>query len=321
MKRALITGITGMDGSHLADFLLSKNYEVFGLERWRSSTNYSNINHIMDKIHLLKGDLSDQNSITRCVKECQPHEIYNFAAESFVGTSWALPEQTSNITGLGVLRVLEAIREVDKNIKFYQASSSEMFGITHGITNESGILNPISPYGVAKVFGHLITKNYRESYNIFAVSGMLFNHESERRGLHFVTRKITNGVAKIKLGLNKNILLGNIDAKRDWGYAPDFVEGIWQMLQLADPDDFVLASGNPRSIRDFIKVAFHHIGISNWEDYILFDPNLLRPVDNNFLWGDYSKANQKFGWTPKTKFETWVGKMIDNDISILENKK
>lgn len=319
-KRALITGITGMDGSHLADFLLTKNYDVFGLERWRSNNDYVNVKHILDKIQLLKGDLSDQNSITRCVKECEPHEIYNFAAESFVGTSWALPEQTSNITGLGVLRMLESIREVNKNIKFYQASSSEMFGITYGITNETGILKPISPYGVAKVFGHLMTKNYRDSYNIFAVSGILFNHESERRGLHFVTRKITHGVAKIKLGLSENISLGNIDAKRDWGYAPDFIEGIWNMMQLDEPDDFVLASGITRSIRDFLDSAFLHIGIADWSEYINIDSNLFRPVDNNLLWGDYSKAQSKFNWTPKTEFDDWVGKMVDNDIKLLIEK-
>ena len=318
-KRALITGITGMDGSHLAEFLLSKNYEVYGLERWKSHSDYQNISHILDRITLLKGDLTDQNSIVRCLNVCKPDEVYNLAAQSFVGDSWTMPELTSDITGLGVLRILEAIRETDKKIKFYQASSSEIFGRTKGFTDENALVNPISPYGVAKAYGHMITKTYREGHNLYAVSGLLFNHESERRGLQFVTRKITNGVAKIKLGLENSISLGNIESKRDWGYAPDFVSGMWQMLQQEKPSDFVLASGEAKSIKEFLQVAFSCVGIEDWEKYIVVDQRYFRPTDNNFLWGNYTKAYNAFGWTPKTPFETWVKKMVDHDLRLLSN--
>ena len=318
-KKALITGITGMDGSHLAEFLLSKNYEVYGLERWKSHSDYQNISHILDRITLLKGDLTDQNSIVRCLNVCKPDEVYNLAAQSFVGDSWTMPELTSDITGLGVLRILEAIRETDKKIKFYQASSSEIFGRTKGFTDENALVNPISPYGVAKAYGHMITKTYREGHNLFAVSGLLFNHESERRGLQFVTRKITNGVAKIKLGLENSISLGNIESKRDWGYAPDFVGGMWQMLQQEKPSDFVLASGEAKSIKEFLQVAFSCVGIEDWEKYIVVDQKYFRPTDNNFLWGNYTKAYNAFGWTPKTPFETWVKKMVDHDLRLLSN--
>jgi GDPmannose 4,6-dehydratase len=318
-KRALITGITGMDGSHLAEFLLSKNYEVYGLERWKSHSDYQNISHLLDRITLLKGDLTDQNSIVRCLNVCKPNEVYNLAAQSFVGDSWTMPELTSDITGLGVLRILEAIRETDKDIRFYQASSSEIFGRTKGITDENALINPISPYGVAKAYGHMITKTYREGHNLYAVSGLLFNHESERRGLQFVTRKITNGVAKIKLGLENSISLGNIESKRDWGYAPDFVSGMWQMLQQEKPSDFVLASGEAKSIKEFLQVAFSCVGIQDWEKYIVVDQRYFRPTDNNFLWGNYTKAYNAFGWTPKTPFETWVKKMVDHDLRLLSN--
>jgi GDPmannose 4,6-dehydratase len=318
-KRALITGITGMDGSHLAEFLLSKNYEVYGLERWKSHSDYQNISHLLDRITLLKGDLTDQNSIVRCLNVCKPNEVYNLAAQSFVGDSWTMPELTSDITGLGVLRILEAIRETDKDIRFYQASSSEIFGRTKGITDENALINPISPYGVAKAYGHMITKTYREGHNLYAVSGLLFNHESERRGLQFVTRKITNGVAKIKLGLENSISLGNIESKRDWGYAPDFVSGMWQMLQQEKPSDFVLASGEAKSIKEFLQVAFSCVGIEDWEKYIVVDQRYFRPTDNNFLWGNYTKAYNAFGWTPKTPFETWVKKMVDHDLRLLSN--
>lgn len=318
-KRALITGITGMDGSHLAEFLLSKNYEVYGLERWKSHSDYQNISHLLDRITLLKGDLTDQNSIVRCLNVCKPNEVYNLAAQSFVGDSWTMPELTSDITGLGVLRILEAIRETDKDIRFYQASSSEIFGRTKGITDENALINPISPYGVAKAYGHMITKTYREGHNLYAVSGLLFNHESERRGLQFVTRKITNGVAKIKLGLENSISLGNIESKRDWGYAPDFVSGMWQMLQQEKPSDFVLASGEAKSIKEFLQVAFSCVGIEDWEKYIVVDQKYFRPTDNNFLWGNYTKAYNAFGWTPKTPFETWVKKMVDHDLRLLSN--
>ena len=318
-KRALITGITGMDGSHLAEFLLSKNYEVYGLERWKSHSDYQNISHLLDRITLLKGDLTDQNSIVRCLNVCKPNEVYNLAAQSFVGDSWTMPELTSDITGLGVLRILEAIRETDKDIRFYQASSSEIFGRTKGITDENALINPISPYGVAKAYGHMITKTYREGHNLYAVSGLLFNHESERRGLQFVTRKITNGVAKIKLGLENSISLWNIESKRDWGYAPDFVSGMWQMLQQEKPSDFVLASGEAKSIKEFLQVAFSCVGIEDWEKYIVVDQRYFRPTDNNFLWGNYTKAYNAFGWTPKTPFETWVKKMVDHDLRLLSN--
>ena len=318
-KKALITGITGMDGSHLAEFLLSKNYEVYGLERWKSHSDYQNISHILDRITLLKGDLTDQNSIVRCLNVCKPDEVYNLAAQSFVGDSWTMPELTSDITGLGVLRILEAIRETDKKIKFYQASSSEIFGRTKGFTDENALVNPISPYGVAKAYCHMITKTNREGHNLFAVSGLLFNHESERRGLQFVTRKITNGVAKIKLGLENSISLGNIESKRDWGYAPDFVGGMWQMLQQEKPSDFVLASGEAKSIKEFLQVAFSCVGIEDWEKYIVVDQRYFRPTDNNFLWGNYTKAYNAFGWTPKTPFETWVKKMVENDLRLLGN--
>ena len=317
MKRALITGITGMDGSHLADFLLSKNYEVYGLNRWKSSDNYENIKHILKDVKIYKGELTDQNSLKRCIDQCEPDEIYNLASQSFVGESWTIPEYTCDVTGMGVLRMLEAVRETDKNIKFYQASSSEMFGVNNGLSNEDSVMIPGSPYGVAKLFGHSITKNYRESHNIFAVSGILFNHESERRGLHFVTRKITHGVAKIKLNLDNKIKLGNINSVRDWGYAPDYVKGMWMMLQQDDPDDYVLATRTKRTIKEFLKTAFSCIHITNWEKYIEIDSDLFRPVDVDFLWGDYSKAEKKFGWKPETDFEVWVEKMVKCDIDLL----
>lgn len=316
-KKALITGITGMDGSHLAEFLLNKGYEVYGIVRWKSQNNYQNISHLLDSITLLKADLTDQNSIVRSLNNCRPDEVYNLAAQSFVGDSWTMPELTSDITGLGVLRILEAIRETDKNIRFYQASSSEIFGRTKGITDESALINPISPYGVAKAYGHMITKTYREGHNLFAVSGILFNHESERRGHHFVTRKITDGVAKIKLGLADKISLGNLESKRDWGYAPDYVQGMWQMLQQDTPDDFVLASGEARSIGDFIASAFACVGIDDWQKYVVSDPRFMRPADHNFLWGNFNKAYNKFEWVPQTKFEDWVKAMVVNDIKVL----
>ena len=262
MKVALITGISGMDGSHLADFLLKQNYKVYGMERRSSSANSTNIKHLIGKITILNGDMTDQNSLLRCLKESNPDEVYNLAAQSFVGESWNTPEYTSNVTGLGVLRILEAIREFNPKIKFYQASSSEMFGrMVENPATENTPFYPRSPYGVSKLYGHWITKNYRESYDMFACSGILFNHESERRGIEFVTRKISNGVAKIKLGLADHITLGNLDAKRDWGYAPDYVKAMWLMLQQEEPDDFVISTGKTHSIREFLDIAFNHIGI------------------------------------------------------------
>ena len=316
-KRALITGITGMDGSHLADFLLSKNYEVYGMDRWKSVCNHQNLNHNINFITLVKGDLTDQNSIVRCIEQVNPHEIYNLAAQSFVAESWNTPESTSNVTGLGTLRVLEAIRETNKSIKMYQASSSEMYGVNKNISNETSPMMAASPYGVAKLFAHRMAKNYRDSYNMFVSCGILFNHESERRGKHFVTRKITHGVAKIKLGLSEKIYLGNINSIRDWGYAPDYVRGMWQMMQLDQPDDFVLATGEIRSVKDFLSCAFSYIGIEDWTNYVEIDNKYIRPLDLDYLYGDYSKAYQTFNWKPETKFDIWVGKMIDNDIQLL----
>jgi len=318
-KRALITGINGMDGSHLADFLLKKGYVVYGLERRRSEKTYSNITHLENKIQIIKGDLTDQNSLFRAIKECNPDEVYNFAAQSFVGESWNTPEQTSDVTGLGVLRVLEAIREYGhENIKFYQASTSEMFGkMSVEFANENTPFYPRSPYGVSKLYAHWITKNYRESYGMFACSGILFNHESERRGLEFVTRKITDGVAKIHLGLSDFITLGNLDAKRDWGYAPDYVEAIWLMLQQNSPDDYVIATGETKSIREFLNEAFNCIGISDWSSYVKTDKKYMRLAEVDILRGDYSKAKEKLGWQPKTTFSELVKKMVLNDIKLL----
>ncbi len=279
-KKALITGVSGMDGSHLADLLLEKGYEVYGMERRSSIKNRVNTSHLERKITFVDGDLSDQHSLLRIVKDINPHEVYNMAAQSFVGQSWQTPEYTSNVTGLGVLRVLEAIREADKGIKFYQASSSEMFGkMVENPSNENSPFYPRSPYGVAKLYGHWITKNYRESYGIYACSGILFNHESERRGIEFVTRKISDGVAKIHLGVSDSITLGNLDAKRDWGYAPDYVEAIWLMMQQDQPDDYVVATGETKSIREFLDIAFNHVGISNWEKHVKTDPKFVRPAE------------------------------------------
>jgi GDPmannose 4,6-dehydratase len=318
-KTALITGINGMDGSHLADFLLEKGYTVYGLERRSSASNRTNIAHIEDKIHFLKGDLTDQNSLLRALKESNPDEIYNLAAQSFVGESWNTPEHTSEVTGLGVLRILEAIREYGSNkIKFYQASSSEMFGrMVENPATENTPFYPRSPYGVSKLYGHWITKNYRESYGMFACSGILFNHESERRGIEFVTRKITNGVAKIHLGQADSISLGNLDAKRDWGYAPDYVEAMWLILQQPKPDDYVIATGNTKSIKEFLNEAFSFIGITDWEPYIKIDPKFIRPAEVDVLRGDYTKAKDKLGWQPKTNFKDMVQTMVTNDIKLL----
>jgi GDPmannose 4,6-dehydratase len=320
MKRALITGINGMDGSHLADLLLSKNYKVFGMERRSSSKNRVNTSHLVDKITFLQGDLTDQNSLLRCLKESNPDEVYNLAAQSFVGESWNTPEHTSEVTALGVLRILEAIREYNPKIKFYQASSSEMFGrMVENPANENTPFYPRSPYGVSKLYGHWITKNYRESYDLFACSGILFNHESERRGIEFVTRKISDGVAKIKLGLIDHISLGNLDAKRDWGYAPDYVEAMWLMLQHEKPMDFVIATGQTYSIRDFLDCSFNHVGISDWSKYVKQDPKFYRPAEVDVLRGDYEKAHIILDWKPKTSFRELVKIMVNNDLKLLSN--
>ncbi len=319
MKVALITGINGMDGSHLADLLLQKGYKVFGMERRSSSKNRTNTIHLENNITFLQGDLTDQNSLLRCLKESTPDEVYNLAAQSFVGESWNTPEHTSEVTALGVLRILEAIREFNPKIKFYQASSSEMFGrMVENPANETTPFYPRSPYGVSKLYGHWITKNYRESYNMFACSGILFNHESEKRGIEFVTRKISDGVARIKLGLADHISLGNLDAKRDWGYAPDYVEAMWLMLQQETPDDYVIATGNTYSIREFLDIAFNYIGIKDWGSYIKQDPRFMRPAEVDVLRGDFKKAKENLGWSPQTSFISLVEKMVKNDINLLK---
>jgi len=320
-KKALITGISGMDGSHLADLLLEKGYEVFGLERRLSTKNRVNVKHIEDKIYFLPGDLSDQNSLLRAIKIAEPDEFYNLASQSFVGESWNTPEQTGDITGLGVLRCLEAIRESELSIKYYQASSSEMFGkMIENPANENTPFYPRSPYGVAKLYGHWITKNYRESYGMFNCSGILFNHSSERRGYEFVTRKISDGVSRIHLGLQDRIILGNLEARRDWGYAPEYVECMWRMLQQEEPDDYVVATGQTWSIRDFLTAAFACIGITDWEKYVGQDPRFMRPAEVDVLRGNATKARTKLGWEPKTSFQELARLMVENDIKLLGGK-
>lgn len=322
-KIALITGINGMDGSHLADLLLSKNYIVYGMERRSSSKNRVNTAHLesIDNFHFINGDLTDQNSLVRCLREASPQEVYNLGAMSFVGESWNTPENTGDVNGLGVLRMLEAIREVDKSIKFYQASTSEMFGkMVENPANENTPFYPRSPYGVAKLYGHWITKNYRESYGMFACSGILFNHEGERRGLEFVTRKITNGVAKIRLDLQDKIMLGNLDSYRDWGYAPDYVDAMWRMLQQDTPEDFVISSGETRSIRNFLEAAFARVGINAWEKYVGQDPRFYRPAEVDVLLGNSAKAKEILNWEPTTTFTAMVDKMVENDFNLLKTK-
>ena len=318
MKRVLITGINGMDGSHLADLLLEKGYKVYGMERRSSSKNRINTVHLEGKINFINGDLTDQNSLFRCIKESDPDEVYNLGSQSFVGESWNTPEQTSDVTGLGVLRVLEAIREYGKDIKFYQASTSEMFGrMVENPAKETTPFYPRSPYGVAKLYGHWITKNYRESYDMFNCSGILFNHESERRGIEFVTRKITDGVARIHLGLKDDITLGNLDSKRDWGYSPDYVKSMWLMLQQDEPNDYVIATGKSHSIREFLDAAFQHIGIVHWDEYVKQDPRFMRPAEVDVLRGDSTKARDELGWTLSTSFQEMISKMVSNDINLL----
>ena len=318
MKTALITGITGQDGSYLAELLLDKGYEVYGFVRRLSTPNIGNIQHIQDKIHLVSGDLLDQGSLQDALKEARPDEVYNLAAQSFVKASWEQPVLTGEFTGISVTRVLEAIRHTDKNIRFYQASSSEMFGkVTETPQKETTRFYPRSPYGVAKVYGHYITVNYRESYDIFACSGILFNHESPRRGIEFVTRKISNSVARIKLGLQDKIELGNLEAKRDWGFSKDYVEAMWLMLQQDKPDDFVIATGETHSVREFVELAFQAAGISDWEKYVeANNPKFNRPAEVDYLIGDYSKAKSVLGWTPKTSFKELVDMMVKSDIEL-----
>jgi GDPmannose 4,6-dehydratase len=316
MKRALITGITGQDGSYLAELLLSKGYKVFGTVRRLSTPNIENIRHIQDEVELLSADLLDQSSIAQAISKAEPDEFYNLAAQSFVKASFDQPVLTGEFTGIGVTRVLEAIRTVNKNIKFYQASSSEMFGkVTETPQKETTRFHPRSPYGVAKVYGHYITLNYRESYDMFACSGILFNHESPRRGIEFVTRKITNAVARIKLGKQEKLELGNMDAKRDWGFAGDYVEAMHLMLQEEKPDDYVIATGETHSVEEFAELAFEAAEISDWKKYIVSDnPDFLRPAEVDYLIGDASKAEKALGWKPKTSFKELVSMMVNADL-------
>ena len=321
MKKALVTGINGMDGSYMADKLLEEGWEVFGLERRTSNKNRINTKHLVDKITFVNGDLTDQNSLLRALSESNPDVVFNYAAQSFVGESWNTPEQTADVSGLGALRMLEAIREYNKDIKFYQASTSEMFGrMVENPAKETTPFYPRSPYGVAKLYGHWITRNYRESYDMFAVSGILFNHESERRGIEFVTRKITDGVARINSGIQDTISLGNLDSKRDWGYAPDYVEAVYKMMTSKAPEDYVIATGVTRTIRDFLDVAFDVIGIDDWSKYVVQDPRFMRPAEIDVLRGDATKAKELLGWEPTTKFEDWVTRMVKNDERLIKRE-
>lgn len=319
-KTALITGITGQDGSYLADFLLSKGYRVVGMVRRSSSENFERIDHIRSKIELRQGDLLDQFSLVSLMQDVQPDEVYNLAAQSFIPTSWQQPVLTSEFTAVGVTRLLEAIRFVNPKIRFYQASSSEMFGkVRETPQTETTPFYPRSPYGVAKCYGHYITVNYRESYDLFAVSGILFNHESPRRGLEFVTRKISDGVARIKLGLENELRMGNLDARRDWGFAGDYVRMMWMMLQQDEPEDFVVATGVAHSVRDFLTLAFKRAGL-DWEKYVVTDPQFMRPAEVDFLLGNPEKAKRVLGWSPETTFEGLVNMMVDADIERLKNQ-
>jgi GDPmannose 4,6-dehydratase len=316
-RRALITGITGQDGSYLAELLLDKGYEVFGMTRRASTENVERIAHLIDRVNLVQGDLLDQPSLVSALRTAEPHEVYNLAAQSFVPTSWNQPVLTAEFTGVGVTRMLEAVRSVDPEIRFYQASSSEMFGKVREVPqNEQTPFYPRSPYGVAKTYGHYITVNYRESFGLYAVSGILFNHESARRGLEFVTRKISDGVARIKLSLAEELRLGNLDAERDWGYAGDYVEAMWLMLQQDEPDDYVVATGEPHSVREFCEIAFGHVGLE-LEQYVKTDPQFLRPAEVDQLVGDASKARDKLGWAPRHTFRELVEVMVDADLERL----
>ena len=318
-KKALITGITGQDGSYLAEFLLEQGYDVFGVVRRLSAPNLSRLEPIVDRVDLRPGDLLDQLSLVRLIDDVRPDEIYNLAAMSFVPASWDQPMLTGEFNSLGVTRVLEAIRQVDPAIKLYQASSSEMYGKVREVPQtELTPFYPRSPYGVSKVFGHYITVNYRESYGLFACSGILFNHESPRRGLEFVTRKVTDGVARIKLGLATHVSLGNLDAQRDWGFAGDYVRAMWLMLQQERADDYVIATGQSHSVRDLVRIAFGHAGLP-WEDHIRTDPDLLRPAEVDHLVGDAGKAHRELGWRPTVPFEDLVAMMVDADLERLSS--
>ncbi len=319
-KRALITGVTGQDGSYLAELLLEKGYEVLGMVRRSSTVNFERIAHLQDKITFVPGDLLDEISMIHILQEHRPQEVYNLAAQSFVQTSFGQPVLTGETTALGVTRLLDAIRLVDPEIRFYQASSSEMFGKVHEVPQtETTPFHPRSPYGAAKVYGHWITLNYRESYGLHATSGILFNHESPRRGLEFVTRKISHTVAQIKLGLVDELRLGNLDAQRDWGFAGDYVEAMWLMLQREIPEDFVICTGQTHSVREFCEVAFGHAGL-NWEEHVVVDETFFRPAEVDLLVGDATKADEMLGWKPETSFESLVTMMVDADIDLLTGK-
>ncbi len=318
-KKALITGITGQDGSYLAELLLSQNYEVYGMVRRTSTVRYERIQHIQDQLQLVQGDMGDLSSLITAISVVEPDEVYNLAAQSFVPTSWNQPVFTGDITGLGVTRLLEAVRTVNPEIRFYQASSSEMFGKVREVPQkESTPFYPRSPYGVAKVYSHWITVNYRESYDLFTCSGILFNHESPRRGLEFVTRKATYHVAKIKLGLASEIRIGNLDSKRDWGFAGDYVRAMWLMLQQEKPDDYVIATGKTHSVERLLEVAFGHVGL-NWRDYAVQDPRFMRPAEVDLLVGDSSKAGKALGWEPMVSFEELIGMMVEADLKKLQD--
>lgn len=314
MKKALITGITGQDGSYLAEFLLNKGYKVFGIKRRTSDLNYGNVEHIKDEIDFIYADMTDLPSLVAAVRKAMPDEVYNLAAQSFVQTSWEQPILTSEVNSIGVANLLEAIRLVKPDIRFYQASTSEMFGKVQAVPqNETTPFYPRSPYGVSKLFGHWITVNYRESYNMFTCSGILFNHESPRRGLEFVTRKVTNAVARIKYGLQKELRMGNLDAKRDWGFAGDYVKAMWLMLQQDSPDDYVIATGETHTIRELLEEAFGYVGL-RYEDYVVVDPQYIRPAEVDILLGDYTKAYNKLGWKPEVSFKELVRMMVDHDL-------
>ncbi|MFI0608421.1 MAG: GDP-mannose 4,6-dehydratase [Anaerolineae bacterium] len=320
-KKALITGITGQDGSHLAEFLLEQGYEVVGMVRRTSTVRFDRIRHIQDRLTLVPGDLLDEISLIHLLREHRPQEVYNLAAQSFVQTSWSQPVFTGEVTALGVTRVLDAIRIVDPDIRFYQASSSEMFGKVQEVPQrENTPFYPRSPYGVAKVYGHWITINYRESYNLFATSGILFNHEGPRRGVEFVTRKITDAVARIHLGLQQELRLGNLDSQRDWGWAPDYVRAMWLMLQQPEPDDYVIATGETHSVREFCQIAFAHVGL-DWEGHVVLDDRFVRPAEVDLLIGDPSKAREKLGWSPTVSFPEMVRRMVDNDVRLLKEER
>src|SRR5437868_772038 len=320
-KRALITGITGQDGSYLAELLLAKGYEVVGMLRRSSTVNFERIAHIQDDLILVAGDLVDEASMINILREQRPTEVYNLAAQSFVQTSWSQPVLTGEVTALGVTRLLDAIRIVDPEIRFYQASSSEMFGkVVEVPQKETTPFYPRSPYGVAKVYGHWITVNYRESYNLHASSGMLFNHESPRRGLEFVTRKVSYGVARIKHGLDQTLALGDLEPRRDWGYAPDYVRAMWQMLQQDEPGDYVVASGETHSVRDLCEAAFGHAGL-DWRRHVVVDERFLRPAEVDLLVGDASRAKAVLGWVPDVDFGGLVGMMVDADLEVIERRR